>query len=83
MKAYYDMARLIAEIALTKPDQDVSDARAEVQAARKKGKMAARAMQMNPNNPRYKNDLADANKRLKKAKSKASEPMTHEKDPNF
>ena len=83
MKAYYDMARLIAEIALTKPDQEVSDARAEVKAARKKGKMAARAMQMNPKNPRYAKDLAKANASLNKAKPTASKPMTHEKDPNF
>ena len=50
-----------------------------VEDARKQGKMAANAIQTNPNNPRYQKDLIAANKKLNQNKPKASKPMTHEK----
>jgi hypothetical protein len=78
-EAYKRLGFVIAEYALTKPDQDVSDARKEVEQARKQGAMAAKAIQTNPKNPRYQKDLIAANKKLNQNKPKASEPMTHEK----
>ena len=83
-KAYQQIGYILAETllfeyALTKPDESISVARKNVEDARKQGKMAANAIQTNPNNPRYQKDLIAANKKLNQNKPKASKPMTHEK----
>ena len=76
---YRSVGFILFEYALTKPDQDVSDAREKVKQARKQGKMAAKAIQTNPKNPRYQKDLMAANRKLNQSKPKASKPMTHER----
>jgi len=78
-EAYKRLGFVIAEYALTKPDQEISDAKAKVKQAEKKGSLASKAIQTNPKNPRYQKDLKAAKEEFDNYKGKASEPMTHEK----
>ena len=78
-EAYKRLGFVLAEYALTPPDQSISNARATEGEARKKAKMAAQARKMNPKNPRYKKDYEDSIAAAEAARSKADKPMTHEK----
>ena len=82
-ETYRHIGFVIAEIALNKPDQSISDARRKCAEAKRLEKMAVRAASSNDKNPRYGRDIVRARDMKKKYCSKASGKMTHEKDPNI
>lgn len=83
IETYRHIGFVLAEIALTKPDESISVARRKCADAKKLERMAVRAASNNDKNPRYGKDIVRARDQQKKYCPKASGKMTHEKDPNI